>query len=172
MMKVGKTLKDMRLRQGLTQENIANELHVSKQLVSHLENNRRNMTEDLVKSSIHTFDDAQFGFEMAHETASDYITPLATANKGIEWHRLALEEAFKREAKEAIEHFDKVSLLKHPDFATKEEIEQIKAGVKELLDVQIAINSFLARLEQAYPISIKKCMQKRIATWKATGWID
>ncbi|MFC2948571.1 helix-turn-helix transcriptional regulator [Virgibacillus sediminis] len=170
-MKAGKSIKGLRLRKGLTQENIANDLHVSKQLVSHLENDRRNMTEDLMKESVTYYSDAQYGFEVARETANGYITPLATANKAIEWHRLALEEVFKREADEAIKHFNKVSLVKSPDYADEDDIGAIEDGVKELLDVQTTINSFLARLEQTYPISIKDCMRKRTPEWKAKGWI-
>ncbi|WP_164219308.1 helix-turn-helix transcriptional regulator [Virgibacillus sp. YIM 98842] len=170
-MKVGKHLKGLRDRKDYTQENVATDLHISKPLVSHLEKDRRNMTKELAKQSVAAFNDAQYGFEIARETARDYITPLATANKAIEWHRLALEETFKREAAEAIEHFNNVSLAKHPDFATDEEIQEIKIGVKELLDVQTTINSFIARLEQVYPVTVKECMQKRLPEWKAKGWI-
>lgn len=169
-MNIGNHLKNVRERKGYSQENTAHEMHISKQLVSHLENGRRNMTEDLAKHSISILNDAQYGYEMAHETAKDYITPLATANKAIEWHRMALAETFKKEAAEAIEHFNNVSLAKHPDFITEEEITEIITGVKELLDVQTTINSFLARMEQVYPISVKDCMKKRMPEWKARGW--
>lgn len=170
-MKAGKHLKGVRGRKGYSQENTANELHISKQLVSHLENDRRNMTKDLVKHSVSTFSDAQYGFEMARETATGYITPLVTANQTIEWHRLALEEVFINEAEEAINHFNKVSLVKRPELATDDEIRTIEEGMKELLDVQATINSFLTRLEQVYPVSVRDCMNKRLPTWKVRGWI-
>ena len=171
-MDIGKELKKLRERKDLPQKAIASDMFVNQSLVSKIELGERRATEEFLKNSASLYNDAQYGFAVAYEVAGDYVPPLATANKGIEWHRLALEAAFKQEAKEAIEHFNNVSLVKHPNFATKEEIEQIEIGVKELLDVQIAINSFLAKLEQVYPISVKKCMKNRIPTWKATGWID
>ncbi|MFA1820593.1 helix-turn-helix transcriptional regulator [Virgibacillus oceani] len=170
-MKAGKHLKGLRDRKDYTQENVASELHISKPLASHLENDRRNMTKEMARQSVAAFNDAQYGFEIARETAGDYITPLATANKAIEWHRLALEETFKREAAEAVEHFNNVSLAKHPDFITDDEVAEIKVGIKELLDVQTTINSFLSRLEQVYPVTVKECMRKRVPEWKAKGWI-
>lgn len=171
-MDLGKSFRDMRLRQELTQENVASDLHISKQLVSHIETNRRNMSDELVKDSAKFYNDAIYGFEVAREFATDYITPLVTANKAIEMHRLALEEVFKQQATEAIDIFNEVSLVKNPEFVTENELEQIKIGVKELLDVQAILNSFLALLEQEYGISIKQCMRKRVPTWKAMGWIE
>jgi len=170
-MKAGKHLKGVRERKEYSQENAASEMHISKQLVSHLENDRRNMTKELAIHSVNVFGDAQYGFEMARETARGYITPLVTANKTVEWHRLALEETFINEAKEAINHFDEVSLVKRPELATEDEIRSIEEGMKELLDVQATINSFLAKLEQVYPVSVKNCMNKRLPIWKARGWI-
>lgn len=170
-MKVGKSLGNLRSRKGYTQENTASELHVSKPLVSHLENNRRSMTDDLAKQSVAVFDDAQYGFEIARETARDYITPLTTGGKAVEWHRLALEEVFKREAIEAINRFDEVSLVKPPEFVDEYEKSQIAEGMKELLDVQATMDSFLVRLEQEYGIPIKECMKSRMPVWKAEGLI-
>lgn len=170
-MSIGKSMKEMRKRQELSQSNVADDLYVDQTMISKIEKGQRNMTKDLARVSSGLYDDAQFGFEIARETSSDYITPLVTANKGIEWHRLALEETFKNEAAEAIDHFDRVSLAKHPDYVTDEEIREIQIGVKELLDVQTSINSFLSKLEQVYPLSVKECMRKRLPEWKAKGWI-
>ncbi|MBP1950251.1 helix-turn-helix transcriptional regulator [Virgibacillus litoralis] len=170
-MKAGKVLKDMRGRKGLSQENLANDLYISQQLVSKLEGNERDLTKDLAKSSVTYYDDAEYGFHVARETAEDYITPLTNSGKAIEWHRLALEEVFKQEAVEAIDRFNEVSLIKPPQHADESELKQIEDSAKELLDVQASINSFLTCLEQEYSISIKACMKNRIPTWKARGWI-
>ncbi|WP_121615250.1 helix-turn-helix transcriptional regulator [Virgibacillus halodenitrificans] len=169
--KVGKSIKGLRKRQDLTQENMASDLHVSKQLVSHMENNRRTMSEELIKSSVSFYSDAAYGFEMARETARDYITPLTNGGKAVEWHRLALEEVFKREATEAINRFNEVSLVKPPQYVDEEEKSQIIEGIKELLDVQASINSFLVGLEQEYNVCVKDCMRSRLPEWKAKGLI-
>lgn len=170
-MNIGKSLKDMRKRQELSQSNVADDLFMDQTMVSKIEKNKRSASEEFARQSTSVYADAQYGFEVARETAGDYITPLTTANKAIEWHRLALEEVFIREAIEAVKHFENVSLVKHPDFVDEKELQEIQEGVKELLDVQTTINSFLARLEQIYPISVKECMSKRTPEWKAKGWI-
>jgi|SRR5690625_1065535 len=170
-MNIGKSMKEMRDRKGLSQSNVADDLYVDQTMISKIEKNKRGASKEIATTSVSLYADARYGFEVARETAKDYITPLATANKAIEWHRLALEEVFKRQAQEAIDHFNKVSLVKNPDFVTEEEAKEIKDGVKELLDVQATINSFLAKLEQVYPVSVKESMRKRLPEWKAKGWI-
>ncbi|WP_275583061.1 helix-turn-helix transcriptional regulator [Gracilibacillus alcaliphilus] len=171
-MKAGRPLRGVRKRKELSQENVAHDLYISKQLVSHMENDRRTLSEELAKKSVSYFGEARYGYEIAHEIAADFIPPLATANKGIEWHRLALEETFKVQASEAIEILDKISLAKHPSFIDEEEKRSIELAVKELLDVQLILSSFLSKLEHAYPISVKDCMRKRLPNWKVMGWIE
>lgn len=169
-MNIGKSMKGMRNRKELSQSNVAGDMFVDQTMISKIEKGQRSATKELARESVGLYDDAQYGFEVARETARDYITPLVIANQSIEWHRLALEEVFINEAREAIEHFEKVSLVKRPELSTDEEIRSIEEGIKELLDVQTTINSFLAKLEQVYPVSVKDCMRKRISMWKAKGW--
>lgn len=170
-MSIAKALRDFRARNQLSQKAVAKEMYVNQTYISKIEKEEREPTNEFIKQSTSLLDDAQYGYELAHETIKDYITPLMTKNQGVEWHRMALEETFKDEAMEAIEHFNNVSLAKNPDFATEEELVEIQKGVKELLDVQASINSFLAILEQAYPLSVKECMRKRVPHWKQKGWI-
>lgn len=170
-MSVGTALKGLRERKQFSQSNIASDLYVDQTMISKIEKGERSATIEFISRSAELYEDAQYGFELAHETIKDFITPLMSKNQGVEWHRLALEETFKVEAMEAIDHFNKVSLSKHPNFATDDELAEIRKGVKELLDVQASINSFLAILEQAYPLSVKECMRKRVPHWKSKGWI-
>src|SRR5690625_2653688 len=107
---IGKELKGFRERNDLSQKTVASDLYVDQTLVSKIEQGKRKASDEFLKSSANLFNDAQYGFSVAHETAKNYVTPLATAGKAIEWHRLALEETFKKEALEAIEKFNNLSL--------------------------------------------------------------
>lgn len=171
-MSFGKSLRDMRERKNLSQKTLASDLYVDQTLISKVEHGKRNASEEFLKNSTTIYSDAQYGFAVAHEIAKDYITPLATAGVAIEWHRLALEETFKHQAIEAIEKFNEVSLVRHPQHVEEDEKEEIEAGIMELLDVQMSINSFLAILEQEYGICVKNSMKKRLPKWKAMGWIE
>lgn len=170
-MNIGKSLREMRERKGLSQANIASDMFVDQTYISKVELSQRTMSEEMVQKSVGMYSDAAYGFEVAREMAADYITPLVAANKAIEMHRLALEEVFKQQAAEAIEIFNQLSLVKNPAYVEEVEREQIACGIKELLDVQAVLNSFLVLLEQEYEISVKQCMRKRMPTWRAKGWI-
>ena len=169
-MKVGRLLKETRERKRFSQDNMAKSIFVSQQLYSNLESNKRNMNEDLVRSSVHNYDDAKYGYEISRKVAKDYITPVADSGNAIEWHRLALEENFVSTATEAVERFKKLSLIKPPKSTDETEKQQVAEGIKELLDVKISIISLLSCLEQEYDISIQKCMNSRIQSWRAKGW--
>lgn len=171
-MSIGKELKGFRERNNLSQKTLASDLFVDQTLVSKIEKGKRNATDEFLKNSARVFGDAQYGFSVAHETARNYITPLATAGIAIEWHRLALEETFKKEALQAIEKFNEVSLVKNPSYIEDHEVLEIESGILELLDVQMSINSFLTILEQEYSICIKASMKKRMPKWKSKGWIE
>src|SRR5690625_7986537 len=114
-MNIGKSMKEMRDRKGLSQSNVADDLYVDQTMISKIEKNKRGTSKEIATTSVSLYADARYGFEVARETAKDYITPLATANKAIEWHRLALEEVFKRQAQEAIDHVNKERLAQKPD---------------------------------------------------------
>lgn len=171
-MSVGTALKGLRERHNFTQSEIAEKFYVDQTLISKIEKGERKATPDFIAKSIDYYDDAQYGLELAHELIKSYVTPLLNKNQGVEWHRMALEETFKAEGMEAIEHFNNVSLAKNPDYVTTEELIEIKKGVKEVLDAIMSMVSFLVILEQTYPkISIKKCMREHIPHWKSKGWI-
>lgn len=171
-MSFGKSLRDFRERKNLSQKTLASDLYVDQTLVSKIEIGKRNASDEFLKNSASAYSDAQYGFAVAHETARGYITPLAAAGMAIEWHRLAMEETFKHQAIEAIEKFNEVSLVKHPDYVTDDDLKEIENGIQELLDVQMSINSFLTILEQEYEICVKTTMKKRVPKWKAMGWIE
>ncbi|TFJ93150.1 helix-turn-helix domain-containing protein [Lentibacillus salicampi] len=166
-MNIGKSLKDMRERNGLSQKNVADNLYLDQTMVSKVELGKRVVSEGLAKSSVNSYNDAQYGFEVAREIAQYYITPLIIEGKAVECHRLTLKEMFKHEVAEAIDLFDEISLIKPPKHINQQERTQVSEGIKELLDVQAVTNSFIVRLEQEYDISVRDCMRDRVTKWKS-----
>ncbi|ALX49710.1 helix-turn-helix domain-containing protein [Lentibacillus amyloliquefaciens] len=166
-MNIGKSLKDMRERNGLSQKNVADDLYVDQSMISKIELGKRMASEELAEKSVNRYNDAQYGFEVAREIAQYYITPLIIGGKAIEWHRLTLKEMFKHELTEVIDLFDEISLIKPPEHINQQERIQVSEGIKELLDVQAVTNSFIVRLEQEYNISVRDCMRDRVSKWKS-----
>ncbi|MCU9614123.1 helix-turn-helix transcriptional regulator [Caldibacillus lycopersici] len=167
---IGEALRHLRGEEELTQEQLAFDLNVSKQMVSHMETGRRKMQKDIAKAALSTYDVPEVAIELIYEFSGGYTSPLFNG-KAIERHRLALEEFAIRESKEAIRILEEVSFIKPPGETTSDERERVGRVIDELIDAEAAINNLKAILAKEYKISLKKRYDLRKPYWKAKGWI-
>lgn len=150
---------------------LAWELNVSEQLVSHYKNNRRKMQPEIAEHSIKRMDNPFYIMEILHKF-SDYCSPPVFRGRSVEEHRLAFEEVTITEAYEAIETLEEVSFVKSPKLVTKEERQRIKDTIGELLDIEAWARNLAAILCSEYQISWKEAYKTRIPNWKAKGWME
>lgn len=154
----------------MTQVQMAMDLNISEQLVSHIKNGRRNMAEDVAASSIKKYDNPFYIMEIMHEFGDKCSPPVFRGNS-VERHRLAFEESMIHEAKQAIDTLFEVSLIKHPSLINREERQRVKEAIGELLDVEAWAKNLSALLSNEYDISFKECYKSRLPNWKAKGWL-
>lgn len=154
----------------MTQVQMAMELNISEQMISHIKNGRRNMAEDIAVSSIKKYDNPFYIMEIMHEFGDKCSPPVFRGNS-VERHRLAFEEAMVSEAQQAIKILNEVSLIKHPSLINREERLRIKEAIGELLDVEAWAKNLSALLSSEYNISFKESYQNRLPNWKAKGWL-
>lgn len=155
----------------MTQVQMAMDLNLSEQMISHIKNGRRKMAEDIAMASLKKYDAPFYIMEITHEFA-DRCSPPVFRGSSVEKHRLAFEETMINEAQQAIEILDEVSFVKSPQLVSREERQKVKEAIGELLDVEAWAKNLVALLATEYNISIKECYRNRIATWKAKGWIE
>lgn len=154
----------------MTQVQMAMDLNLSEQMISHIKNGRRNMAEDIAVSSIRKYDNPFYIMEILHEFG-DSCSPPVFRGKSVERHRLAFEETMINEAQQAISTLDELSLVKHPSLIDREERIRIREAIGELLDVEAWAKNLSALLASEYNISFKECYQSRLPNWKAKGWL-
>ncbi|UOQ94062.1 helix-turn-helix domain-containing protein [Halobacillus shinanisalinarum] len=169
-MNFGQALKQLRARQGLTQEQVAHDLNISKQLVSHVETGRRRLHEEIARKSLSCYDDPIYAMNVMYEFSNGFTAPQLTGTS-IEWHRLCIKEITVREMEKALAILNEVSLCKPPKEADWEERKRIASAVDELLDTEIAISNMKVILASEYSISLRKHMSRKIPDWKEKGWI-
>ncbi|MED1201981.1 hypothetical protein [Heyndrickxia acidicola] len=167
---VGGAIKTLQIQEELFQEQMAFDLNVSPQLISHMKNNRRKMQQDVAKQSLLTYDNPIYSMQILYEF-SNGMTPPVLSGKSVERHRLAIEELAINEAREAIQILDEVSLVKPPAETNKEERERIGQVIDEISDAIMALTNLKAILGEEYNISLKQRSEKRLPVWKAKGWI-
>ena len=170
-MSVSKAITGLREHEGITQKQLALELNISEQLVSHLERNRRNMQKETAERTLQLYDAPVYAMNIIREFSDGYTSPHLNG-KAVEWHRLAVEEFAVTEVQEAVQILAEVSLVKPPKENELEELNRIEDVIGELLDAEMAIGNLKAILADEYQLSLKSLSKKRIPTWKAKGWIE
>lgn len=155
----------------MTQVQMAMDLNLSEQMISHIKNGRRRMAEDIAQASIKKYDAPFYIMELLHQFA-DRCSPPVFRGTTVEHHRLAFEETMIHEAREAVNILDEVSLVKNPTLISREERQRVKEAIGELLDVEAWAKNLCSLLATEYNISLKECYKQRVVTWKAKGWMD
>nr|WP_259547982.1 XRE family transcriptional regulator [Heyndrickxia oleronia] len=150
---------------------LALDLNVSPQLVSHMKNDRRRMQKDVAQQSLKVYDDPTYAMELIYEFSGGYTSPVLKG-KAIEHHRLAFEEFAVNEMKEAIQILNDVSFVKPPSETSREERERVAQAIDEVSDAIMALTNLRAILATEYSIPLKEQMKKRQPVWKARGWIQ
>ncbi|RJS60148.1 helix-turn-helix transcriptional regulator [Bacillus sp. PK3_68] len=168
---VGSAVTSLLEEEGMTNGQMAFDLNVSPQLISHYKTDRRPMQQDIAKQSIEVYGDSpEFRSELLYEFSNGYTSPVLKGPT-IERHRLAMEANAEREIKEALQKIEEVCLAKPPGVTTAEERENIEKLVDELVEARAFIDNLVMMLEREYNIPIMKRIQRLLPKWKAKGWI-
>ncbi|SEM13943.1 hypothetical protein SAMN04487786_1130 [Paenisporosarcina quisquiliarum] len=167
---MGQAITRLMETEELNGDQLAFDLNISRQLGSHMKNDRRKMQQEIALSAMETYDNPEFIADVLHEFSEGYTSPVFRG-PNIEQHRLSIESLAYRELKEAINKLEEVCLAKPPGAITKEERQEIKCLMEELLDGKAFINNLLIQLQKDYRISIKDCIRGLMPRWMARGWL-
>ncbi|MEC1261461.1 helix-turn-helix transcriptional regulator [Bacillus swezeyi] len=170
MSKISRSIRHLLDAEKMTGSQLALDLNVSEQMVSHMKNDRRKMPFDVAEAALRKFDQPFFAMGVMFHF-SDGCAPPVFSGDSVERHRLAFEEIMVNEAQEVIRTLHEVSFVKNPKIVSVEEKERVKEAIKELLDVEAWAKNLAALLCKEYGISLKECYRKRGITWKARGWV-
>ncbi|TDW00822.1 hypothetical protein B0G66_11522 [Bacillus badius] len=169
---VGEAVKTLLLEEELTVEQMSMDLNISKQLGSHIKNDRRRMQQDVAKASIQAYDCPAYATDLIHEFSGGY-TPPVLRGRAVDWeNRLAVEDFAIREVQEVIAILENIRpiLNRKPGETTKEERERIAQVTDEIYDAEAALANLKITLAKNYNISLKKRHENRKVVWKAKEW--
>jgi|GEM_PF-924267 len=168
--KAGEAINRLIEGEEMTGEQIAMDLNISAQLVSHIKKERRTMQADIAQDSIALYDNPEYTMDILYEFSGGMTSPVLRG-KNIEQHRLAFSAHAKREIEESLEMIQKVCLAKPPSSLDVNEKESVKNLMDELLEARIHIDNLLRQVQVEYKISIKERINSLIPRWKAKGWL-
>lgn len=168
---VGKAINRLIESDETNGDQMAMNLNVSPQLVSHMKTGRRTMQADIAQDSIAIHDNPEHSMDLLWEFSSYFTSPVLRG-KFIEQHRLAIEANAKREIEEALEMIKNICLAKPPSMLDANEKEGVRGMMDELIEARVHIDNLLKQMQVEYKISVKERIKALIPRWKAKGWLE
>jgi transcriptional regulator with XRE-family HTH domain len=148
-------VKEARTRYEWTQENVADELFLTRQMIQMVEKGKRRLNEQDTARLARKLDDGQFKLAMARRITGGLSAPYLN---GIDNHRMACIMKLVEELQEAIDIITaNMRLLIRAQSAQDlqpGEREQLEAMMLETIECITAAENTLARLARTYNISL------------------
>lgn len=165
-------VKEARARYEWTQENVADELFVTRQMIQMVEAGKRRLNEQDTARLARKLDDGQFKLALARRITGGLSAPYLN---GIDEHRMACVMKLVEELQEAIDVIkDNMSLLIRAQSAgdlALEERERLEEMMLEVVEAITAAENTLARLSKTYDISLADLWDQHEAKLIEKGYL-
>jgi transcriptional regulator with XRE-family HTH domain len=165
-------IREARARYEWTQENVADELHFSRQMIQMVEKGKRRLTEQDTAKLARTLDDGEFAMSIVRRITGGMSPPYLN---GIDEHRLACVMKLVEELQEVIDIATQdIPLLiraQSADDLHPGEKEQIESMMIETIEATTAAENTLARLSKTYGISLAALWDRHQAKLLEKGYL-
>ncbi|OYD07895.1 helix-turn-helix domain-containing protein [Paludifilum halophilum] len=146
-MTLGVVQKQSRNEAGVTQQELGQELNLSRSMISEIEAGRRKMPRDVVRKATKLLDDGFYAMAAAQEVLGEGWIPKLD---GVDLHRSAVREKALEELQEAMEQISATSSVNRPDRGRHDDI---KDTLIESIDVIVCLSHLVAVYCQEYGLS-------------------
>lgn len=167
--KLGTELAEARKRQGLTQEQLAMDLPVSRETIAKYETNQRKFQKDLYELVAHRVDDPEYYFATWNEAAGHVSIPYFNGDY-IDRHPASMKYMVQQETNEALNQMERVCWAKPIRIQNETEREEAKHVIHEILDAAASMINLVAVLCKEYDFSMKSIYKIWWSSIKTRGW--
>ena len=154
-----------RQRNNLTQQQVANQLHVDKSYISRVESGQKPLTQTMYSAAMTNTTDADLLNDVAYEMTGGHTMP-TPSDRVYDGHRMAYVYRIQKEMDEFMDVLHRNRLDKQPEHTTDQELEGLKIMISELQDVLFEGTGFINRLMQDYQIKPQQLNQNRDAKFR------
>lgn len=154
-----------RQRNNLTQQQVANQLHVDKSYISRVESGLKPLTQTMYSAAMTNTTDADLLNDVAYEMTGGHTMP-TPSDRVYDGHRMSYVYRIQKEMDEFMEVLHRNRLDKQPEHTTDQELEGLKIMISELQDVLFEGTGFINRLMQDYQIKPQQLNQNRDAKFR------
>jgi transcriptional regulator with XRE-family HTH domain len=162
-MKIGEELARARKRQGVTQDQLALDLPVSRESIAKYEIGSRRLPEDMRRPIAKQIDDEEYYFKTWGDAAGEVSIPYLNGEY-VDQHPASMAFLTKKETDEATEHLQRVCWTKPVHTVSELEREDVKRAIFETLDAATSMINLVAVICREHKFSMKKLF----AEWRLT----
>ncbi|SMO54436.1 helix-turn-helix domain-containing protein [Melghirimyces algeriensis] len=146
-MTLGVVQKESRSEAGVTQQELGEELNLSRSMISEIEAGRRKMPRDVVRKATEVLDDGFYAMAAAQEVLGEGWIPKLN---NVDLHRSAVREKALEELQEAMDQITATSSVNRPEPGKHDDL---KAVLIECIDAIVCLSHFVAVYCKEYGLS-------------------
>jgi transcriptional regulator with XRE-family HTH domain len=165
-------VKEARAQYGWTQENVASDIHMTRQMIQMVEKGKRRLTEQDAARVARVLNDGQFNMALARRITGGLSPPYLNS---IDDHRLACIMKLTEELQEAIDiiaqHMKLLIRAQSAEDLQPGEKEQLEEMMLEVVETITAAENTLARLSKTYGISLADLWDRHEAKLIEKGYL-
>jgi len=166
---LGNKLAEARKRKGLTQEQLAMVLPVSRETIAKYETEQRKFQKDLYESIAHGVDDPEYYFA-TWTAATGYVSIPYFNGDYIDRHPTSMKYLVQGEMNEALKQLERVCWSKPIKMHNEQERENAKQVIHEILDAAALMINLVAVLCTEYKFSMKTIYKIWWSSIKTRRW--
>lgn len=155
-MTVGEALAEYRIETGLSQQDIADQLHIDQAIISKVESGKRTLNEshDANVSRLNW----RLALKVADERTGGYINNIMEDIPGLDLHPAALKEVLLKDLKEAISSLEELMLAKHiPIEKRQESAKKVWHDIRDVIERSLVIEGVI---EEEFELDKKRLIQE------------
>ncbi|MEW8956953.1 helix-turn-helix domain-containing protein [Clostridium sp.] len=168
---LGQVIREVRVRNNLSQMELASEIHYSNKTISAIENNRRDISLEGLSELCGKLDDPRLYIETISKATHGVFSVPWLNGEGTDLHRSSVHNKVMEELVEAIDAMREVKIYKNPNFADKEDLEGIKYSLEQVIDVYTAAATYIAVICEEYCLSPKEAFNNQRRKLELKGYI-
>jgi transcriptional regulator with XRE-family HTH domain len=162
-MKIGEELARARKRQGISQEQLAIDLPVSRESIAKYETAARRLPDDMRRPIAQQIDDEEFYFKTWGEATGEVSIPFLNGDF-VDHHPASMAFLVQRETDEATEQLQRVCWAKPVHTINELEKEEVKRAIFETLDAATSMINLVAVICREHQFSMRKIFKE----WRLT----
>lgn len=168
MKKTNKLVRE--IRGTMHQQQLAEEINVSRESISKYENKRTRIPADISKGLMEKFNNPQFAITLCQEYTG--TGPIWLDGPNVDLHRSSVKEKTLEELEEAIHKLRNTSLAKPLQNLTAYELHAVKEALNELVEAQTAMAHLMAVVCMESGISYKDLWSQHYRSLQQGGYLE